>query len=140
MYCSNCGSKVNEDARYCVYCGKRIDDNNEVGTDSYGKNKCRFLREVRKTIAQMNNISIVFSECTHTGMCRGTCPVCDREIFELETALKEKILRGEQVILPDVTVDHREIIPSYLCMAVIPDDEEDDIPLQGNILAPRYFE
>lgn len=127
MYCSNCGEKVNEDARYCIYCGKRIDDNSEIETYPYQKNKCKFLREIRKTIAQMNNVNIDFAECTNKDMCSGTCPVCDHEISELELALKEKILNGEQVFLPDVTVDQKEIIPSYLQMMKAQENERNDI-------------
>lgn len=114
MFCTNCGSKLEDDAKFCVMCGKKAEIDDEIEKDTYCRNKCRFLREIRKSIARMNKVDVWFMECTHEGPCSGTCPACDREIAELNMKLEEKIRRGEEVFLPDVTVDHKEIIPSHL--------------------------
>lgn len=113
MYCSRCGSKLKEGARYCIYCGQKIEDENETGFESYDKKNCKFLREVRKTIAEMNDIyTIDFSECSHKGPCIGICIKCDKEMEELEAAFSVKRMKGDKLFLPNVTVDGQKIIPS----------------------------
>ena len=39
-----------------------------------GKRICQALKELRKRIADANNIPFEMEECTHQGDCPGTCP------------------------------------------------------------------
>ncbi|MGN1048838.1 MAG: hypothetical protein ACI4QZ_09555 [Eubacteriales bacterium] len=65
-----------------------------------GKEKCRYLRSVRKTIAEENNIDMEFEECTYEGECRGTCPKCDSELEFLNGELEKRKESGEKVVIP----------------------------------------
>ena len=49
-----------------------------------GKNKCRILTELRRQIAEKNELSYVTSECKHQVDCLGTCPKCEAEVRDLE--------------------------------------------------------
>lgn len=55
-----------------------------------GKNICKYLKEVRKNIADENNIPLEQSECTYKGECLGTCPHCEAEVQYLEQELSKK--------------------------------------------------
>lgn len=59
-----------------------------------GKQKCIMLKEVRRRIAEANNIPYQTKECTHTGECSGTCPYCESEVRYLESQLKKKASLG----------------------------------------------
>lgn len=65
-----------------------------------GKEKCRYLRSVRKSIAEENNIDMDFEECTYEGECRGTCPKCDSELEFLNGELEKRKAAGENVVIP----------------------------------------
>ena len=43
---------------------------------THGKNICNQLKEVRKRIAEENDIPLETEECTYKDECRGTCPHC----------------------------------------------------------------
>jgi hypothetical protein len=49
-----------------------------------GKLICETLREVRRRIAEANEIRYAPHECTHEGECLGTCPACEAEVRQLE--------------------------------------------------------
>lgn len=57
---------------------------------SKGKEKCEFLREIRKQIAAKYGLDYSPAECRHEGDCRGTCPMCDKEVSDLIRQLDEK--------------------------------------------------
>ena len=57
-----------------------------------GKEKCEFLKEIRKTMAKENGITYVPRECHHEGECSGTCPLCEKEAAELLAELKKKAI------------------------------------------------
>ena len=57
-----------------------------------GKNICKYLKKLRKNIADENNIPLEHEECTFEGECNGTCPHCDAEVKYLE---EELIKRGK---------------------------------------------
>lgn len=52
-----------------------------------GKEKCKFLREIRQRIASENDIPFVTQACTFQGDCKGTCPKCEAELHFLENEL-----------------------------------------------------
>ena len=58
-----------------------------------GKDKCRILKQIRKKIADENEIPYVVEECKHKGECKGTCPKCeaDLKMLEHELSLRHKI-------------------------------------------------
>ena len=55
-----------------------------------GKNICKYLKEVRKNIADENNIPLEQTECTFEGECNGTCPHCEAEVQYIEQELTKK--------------------------------------------------
>ena len=62
-----------------------------------GKEKCRILKEIRRRIAEENDIPVVTRECKHQGDCRGTCPRCEQELRELERQLALRQSMGKRV-------------------------------------------
>ena len=68
----------------------------------FGKKKCKILKEIRKKIAEENDIPYVTSECTHKGECSGTCPRCEQELRELEWQLELRRRMGKAVAVSAV--------------------------------------
>ena len=62
---------------------------------THGKNICNQLKEVRKRIAEENDIPLETEECTYKGECRGTCPRCEAEVRYLENALADRLRLGK---------------------------------------------
>jgi hypothetical protein len=62
---------------------------------THGKKICKQLKEVRKRIAEENDIPLEMEECTYKGECRGTCPKCEAEVRYLENALAERLRIGK---------------------------------------------
>ncbi len=69
-----------------------------------GKNKCKILKEIRRRIADENDIPYVTSECKYQGECSGTCPKCESELRYLERELEKKQKLGKTVTLAGVAV------------------------------------
>ena len=44
-----------------------------------GKQTCKILKEIRRQIAEANDIEFITSECQYQGDCLGTCPKCEAE-------------------------------------------------------------
>ena len=62
-----------------------------LGVDTMtGKQKCKYLKEIRKQIADINDIPFVVEECPHKGDCKGTCPKCEEELRYLEAELAKR--------------------------------------------------
>lgn len=64
-----------------------------------GKQTCKILKEIRRQIAEANNIEYVTSECRYKGDCHGTCPKCEAEVRYLEQQLRKRQLMGKAVVL-----------------------------------------
>lgn len=62
-----------------------------------GKEKCEFLKEIRKNIAEEYNIPYNPSECKHEGECSGTCPKCEAELKYLTEEIDKKRAAGVEV-------------------------------------------
>ena len=62
-----------------------------------GKDKCEFLKGIRKRMAEANGIPYEPRECTYEGECTGTCPFCEKEAAELMVALKKKEAEGAEI-------------------------------------------
>ncbi len=64
-----------------------------------GKQTCKILKEIRRQIAEANDIEFVTSECRYKGDCLGTCPKCEAEVRYLEQQLCKRQLMGKAVVL-----------------------------------------
>ena len=69
-----------------------------------GKEKCEFLKGIRKRMAELNGIPYEPRECTYEGECTGTCPFCEKEAAELMMALKKKEAEGGEIKTDDVGI------------------------------------
>ena len=68
-----------------------------------GKETCRILKEIRRQIAEANDIEFVTSECQYKGDCLGTCPKCESEVRYLERQLRARSLTGKAVALAGIS-------------------------------------
>ena len=69
-----------------------------------GKKTCKILKEIRRQIAEANDIEYVVEECQYKGECLGTCPKCEAEVRYLEQQLHQRQLLGKAVVLAGVSV------------------------------------
>ena len=69
-----------------------------------GKDKCRMLREIRRRIAEENDIELITRDCTYQGACRGTCPKCEAELRLLEQKLERRRSLGLRVSVAALAV------------------------------------
>ena len=68
-----------------------------------GKLICETLRELRRRIAEANEIRYAPHECTHEGECLGTCPACEAEVRQLERQLQARRRLGRAVIVAGIS-------------------------------------
>ena len=71
---------------------------------SRGKSTCKVLKEVRRKIADANDIPLQERECTHTGDCAGTCPYCESEVRYLERELSKRRALGKAVAVAGIAL------------------------------------
>ena len=69
-----------------------------------GKSTCKVLKEVRRKVAQANDIPLEERECTHKGDCAGTCPYCEAEVRYLERELSKRRSLGKAVAVAGIAV------------------------------------
>jgi len=67
-----------------------------------GKNKCKLLKQIRRKIAESNDIEFVTSECKFQGDCTGTCPKCEEEVRYLEQQLALRRASGKKLLVAGV--------------------------------------
>ena len=67
-----------------------------------GKDKCRILKQIRKQIADENEIPYVVEECSHKGECKGTCPKCEADLRMLERELSLRHRLGKTVAIAGI--------------------------------------
>lgn len=67
-----------------------------------GKNKCKILKDIRRQIAQDNDIDYVTSECKYQGDCSGTCPKCEAEVRYLEQELAKRQAAGKAIAVAGI--------------------------------------
>lgn len=92
-----------------------------------GKDKCKMLKDIRRKIAEDNDINIVVSECKYQGDCKGTCPKCEAELAELERKLRNKKLVVGAAVTTGVvaaTVGVGVIVSNHIKEQQISGDEE----------------
>ena len=64
-----------------------------------GKRICNTLKELRKRIADTNEIPFEMNECTHKGDCLGTCPKCEDEVSFIMDSLEKREQEGKPVVI-----------------------------------------
>lgn len=69
-----------------------------------GKKRCKILKEIRRQIAENNDIEFVTSECKHKGDCLGTCPKCEAEVRYLERELEKRQKLGRTIAVAGLSV------------------------------------
>lgn len=69
-----------------------------------GKQKCRILKEIRRQIAEANDIELITSECKYRGDCLGTCPKCEAEVHYLEQQLLFRVRMGLAIKIVGVSL------------------------------------
>lgn len=69
-----------------------------------GKQTCKILKEIRKQIAEENDIEFVTSECTYQGECKGTCPKCEAEVRYLEHELEKRQRMGKVAVISGMAI------------------------------------
>lgn len=72
-------------------------------TMARGKETCRILKEIRRQIAEANDIEFITSECRYKGDCLGTCPKCEAEVRYLEQQLRTRSLSSKAVVLAGIS-------------------------------------
>jgi len=77
-----------------------------------GKSTCKFLKDIRRRIADANGIRYIPKECDFKGECKGTCPACEAEVRYLEDELKRKQRNGFAVKIGGIAAG--------LCAMVVP--------------------
>lgn len=68
-----------------------------------GKHTCKILKEIRRRIAEANDIEFATSECRYKGDCLGTCPKCEAEVRYLEQQLRARSFAGKAVALAGIS-------------------------------------
>ena len=69
-----------------------------------GKTTCRILKEIRRQIAEANDIEYVVEECQYKGDCKGTCPKCEAEVRYLESQLHKRQMLGKAVVVAGLSL------------------------------------
>lgn len=69
-----------------------------------GKQTCKILKEIRRQIAEANDIHLVIEECTYKGECEGTCPRCEAEVRYLEQELRHRQQIGKAVCVTGLAI------------------------------------
>lgn len=67
-----------------------------------GKSKCRILKDIRRRIAEDNDIAYITSECSFQGECSGTCPKCEAELQYLEKELQKRQAAGKAIAVAGI--------------------------------------
>ena len=79
-----------------------------------GKQVCKILKDIRKQIAEENDIEFITSECQHKGDCAGTCPKCEAEVRYLETQLARRRAAGFPARLAGVSLGIAAVAPALM--------------------------
>lgn len=64
-----------------------------------GKDKCSYLKAIRREITAANGIDLEIPECTFEGECSGTCPRCEGEVRQLERAISQRRKLSQKVAI-----------------------------------------
>ena len=96
------------------------------------------MKEVRRKVAQENNIALTERECTFEGDCRGTCPYCEAEVRYLERELQRRKALGRAVAVAGLAVSSmmmgygQSVTPQAPTATSLPPTTNDSIIIDGN--------
>jgi hypothetical protein len=93
-----------------------------------GKSKCKILKDIRRKIAEENDIAYVTSECKYQGDCAGTCPKCEAELRYLEEELAKRKRMGKTVTVAGIAA--ALVIGFAGCVFTNPNQLTGDVPFQ----------
>lgn len=79
----------------------------------HGKQVCKILKDIRKQIAEENDIEFITSECKHQGDCAGTCPKCEAELKYLESQLARRNASGFPTRLAGIAIGFAAVAPAF---------------------------
>ena len=102
-----------------------------------GKRICRALKELRKRMAEANEIPFEIEECTHKGNCSGTCPQCESELRYLVESIHQREQEGKPVVIGGLMSDaelHQAFDIEPICSAI--PSKQEEVFLQGRPAAP----
>ena len=100
-----------------------------------GKQTCKILKDIRRQIAEANDIEFITSECQYQGDCLGTCPKCEAEVRYLEQQLERKRMAGKAITILGISAGLVAMAPMTSCSTsvmfgeVCPTPIEDTIPM-----------
>lgn len=99
-----------------------------------GKATCKILKDIRRQIAEANDIELVIKECTYQGDCSGTCPRCEAEVAYLERELEKRKALGKAVKITGLAAASFAAVACSLKPQQKP--AEEDIPdmLEGDVM------
>lgn len=80
-----------------------------------GKQTCRILKDIRRQIAEANDIEFITSECQYQGDCPGTCPKCEAEVRYLEQQLERRRIAGKAITVLGISAGLVAISPMTSC-------------------------
>lgn len=80
-----------------------------------GKQTCKILKDIRRQIAEANDIEFITSECQYQGDCLGTCPKCEAEVRYLEQQLERKRIAGKAVTVLGISAGLVAMSPMTSC-------------------------
>lgn len=101
-----------------------------------GKDKCKLLRAIRQSVAELNGIQYSPKECDHDDCSIGTCPLCEKEASWLLDELQKKEAAGAPIRIDSESLWGFE----YLAKERTDEEEEQEIlmgipaPLEGDIM------
>lgn len=107
-----------------------------------GKQTCRILKDIRRQIAEANDIEFITSECQYQGDCLGTCPKCESEVRYLEQQLERKRIAGKAITVLGISAGLVAMSPMTSCSSspnkgakqeVVSDDLENSNMMLGDI-------
>lgn len=87
-----------------------------------GKQTCKILKEIRRQIAEANDIEFITSECRYKGDCLGICPKCEAEVRYLEQQLRARSLAGKGVAIAGISAASLAMLMPMPSEAHIPTD------------------
>ena len=103
-----------------------------------GKSKCKILKDIRKKIAEDNDIAYVTSECKFQGDCTGTCPKCEAELRYLENELTKRKNLGKTVAVAGIAA--ALVVGSAGCTLPVPDQTAGAPPVQDTTYETQPFD
>ena len=103
-----------------------------------GKQTCKILKEIRKQIAEENDIQLVIEECTYQGDCLGTCPKCEAEVRYLERELEKRQKLGKAAVVAGLSIGLLGV--SQVALAQQPDSlRMDTIEQEEEVEMSEFF-